>query len=47
MASKRKKPSEEQDSREGAAANSVLPMQLHVGDCFTDETGEWEIIIRP
>lgn len=23
--------------------NSVLPMQLQVGDRFTDETGEWEI----
>jgi hypothetical protein len=22
-------------------------MQLHVGDCFTDETGEWEIMSRP
>jgi hypothetical protein len=22
-------------------------MQLHVGDRFTDETGEWEIVGRP
>ena len=25
----------------------VLPMQLQIGDCFTDETGEWEIVSRP
>jgi len=22
-------------------------MQLQVGDCFTDETGQWEIVSRP
>jgi hypothetical protein len=26
---------------------SALPMQLRVGDRFTDETGEWEIVGRP
>ena len=26
---------------------SVLPMQLQVGDRFTDETGEWEIASHP
>lgn len=29
------------------ASTSVLPMQLKVGDRFTDETGEWEITDRP
>jgi hypothetical protein len=27
--------------------SGVLPMQLRVGDRFTDETGEWEIVGRP
>jgi hypothetical protein len=27
--------------------SGVLPMQLWVGDRFTDETGEWEIVSRP
>jgi len=25
----------------------VLPRQLHVGDRFSDESGEWEVIGRP
>jgi hypothetical protein len=25
----------------------VFPMQLQVGDKFTDESGEWEVIARP
>jgi len=25
----------------------VLPMELQVGDRFADETGEWEITVRP
>ena len=25
----------------------VLPMQLQVGDRLVDETGEWEITVRP
>jgi hypothetical protein len=29
------------------AASKVLPMELHVGACLTDETGEWEIVGRP
>jgi hypothetical protein len=24
-----------------------VPIQLHVGNRFTDETGEWEIISQP
>jgi hypothetical protein len=26
---------------------SVLPMELQVGDRFTDYAGEWEIVTRP
>jgi len=25
----------------------VLPMQLQIGDRFSDESGEWEVIGRP
>ena len=25
----------------------VLPMQLHIGDRLSDETGEWEVVNRP
>jgi hypothetical protein len=25
----------------------ILPMQLEVGDRFSDESGEWEVIGRP
>jgi hypothetical protein len=25
----------------------VLPMELQVGDRITDETGEWEVTVRP
>jgi hypothetical protein len=28
-------------------ATAVLPMQLRVGDRFTDERGEWEVVGRP
>lgn len=37
----RKKPEEK------PSATSVLPMQLRIGDRFTDETGEWEIASQP
>jgi hypothetical protein len=26
---------------------SILPIQLQVGDRYTDETGEWEVVSRP
>ena len=29
------------------APRRVLPMELQVGDRFVDETGEWEITVRP
>jgi hypothetical protein len=32
---------------EPSSSHLVLPMQLQVGDRFTDETGEWEIVSRP
>ncbi len=45
MAKRKKQPEASASPDEGPS--SVLPMQLHVGDRFTDETGEWEIISRP
>jgi len=27
--------------------HGTLPMQLQIGDRFTDEEGEWEIVTRP
>jgi len=30
-----------------AATPATLPMQLQLGDRFTDEEGEWEIATRP
>jgi hypothetical protein len=41
------KPAGSTKPRDPDEPNSVLPMQLRVGDRFTDETGEWEIISRP
>ena len=32
---------------EPPGATRVFPMQLQVGDKFTDESGEWEVIARP
>ena len=29
------------------AATRLLPMQLKIGDRFTDETGDWEVVGRP
>jgi hypothetical protein len=25
----------------------ILPMQIQIGDRYTDETGEWEVVSRP
>jgi hypothetical protein len=30
-----------------ASTVSILPMQLQLGDRYTDETGEWEVVSRP
>jgi hypothetical protein len=30
-----------------ASSRSILPMQLQIGDRYTDETGEWEILSQP
>ena len=32
---------------EPRATIRVLPMQLKVGDRLVDETGEWEVTVRP
>jgi len=32
---------------EPPAITRVLPMQLKVGDRLDDETGEWEVTVRP
>ncbi len=32
---------------EQPATTRVLPMQLKVGDRLADETGEWEVTVRP
>ena len=29
------------------ATKRVLPMELQIGDRFVDETGEWEVTVRP
>ena len=29
------------------AGRGVLPMELQVGDRFSDETGEWEVVAHP
>jgi len=29
------------------ATRRVLPIELQVGDRFVDETGEWEVTVRP
>jgi hypothetical protein len=39
------KPSPPQDA--DAATVSVLPMEIQVGDRFTDEEGEWEVVSHP
>jgi hypothetical protein len=30
-----------------ASGISILPMQLQVGDRYSDEPGEWEVVSRP
>jgi hypothetical protein len=30
-----------------AATGSVLPMETQIGDRFTDEEGEWEVVSHP
>ena len=42
---RRPKPAAAQDA--DAMAVSVLPMELQVGDRFTDHDFEWEVVIRP
>jgi len=44
--SKRRPPEAEPKGKDQGTL-SILPMQLQVGDRFTDETGEWEVVIHP
>jgi len=30
-----------------AADTKILPMELQIGDRLVDETGEWEVTVRP
>jgi hypothetical protein len=41
----RAKPSPTQDVN--AATASILPMDIQIGDRFTDEEGEWEVVSHP
>ena len=40
---------EQAPARESSSASAarILPMQLHIGDRISDETGEWEVVGRP
>jgi hypothetical protein len=40
------KPEKSRES-EPAGTTRVLPMQLQIGDRLVDETGEWEVTVRP
>ena len=46
-ASKRRPPPEPEPKGDDQGSLSILPMQLHIGDRYTDETGEWEVVSRP
>jgi hypothetical protein len=39
--------SEKKREPPAAADTKILAMELRVGDCLTDETGEWEVIGPP
>ena len=43
----RPRPEKPEKKPDPPASTRILPMQLKVGDRFTDETGEWEVIARP
>jgi len=34
-------------SSAGAGTISILPMDIQIGDRFTDEEGEWEVVSHP
>ena len=42
-----KRPREASTAKQAPDTIQVLPMQLRIGDTFTDETGTWEIIGLP
>jgi hypothetical protein len=31
----------------GGGTHSLLPMEIQIGDRFTDEEGEWEVVSHP
>jgi hypothetical protein len=43
------KPSTKADAAQDtdAVTVSILPMEIQVGDRFTDEEGEWEVVSQP
>jgi hypothetical protein len=43
---RRTEPTEAQ-ARGDTATVSVLPMDIQIGDRFTDEEGEWEVVSHP
>jgi len=42
-----KQQEETKPARAQPATRTVLPMQLRIGDRFSDETGAWEVVGRP
>jgi len=42
----RPRPEKKRESA-GSADQRVLPMELQIGDRLVDETGEWEVTVRP
>ena len=38
---------ERKSEPEAPTERRVLPMQLQIGDRLVDETGEWEVTVRP
>jgi hypothetical protein len=35
------------ESAKGGDTHSLLPMEIQIGDRFTDEEGEWEVVSHP
>jgi len=42
-----KRPREAPAAKRGPDTIQVLPMNLRIGDAFTDATGTWEVVGRP
>ena len=43
----KRRPPEPEPKGNDQGTLSILPMQLHIGDRYSDETGEWEVVTRP